>query len=166
MEKQAIIAVIVGVTAALGAMSAKSWRSGATDDPRLVGVPGELQSLVDSRYAGLPTSEHGFAPYGWIRVVEPPPRWNPDVEGITYPICPRPEWFPYDTFLGPPAPVAAVQIDPNGYMFVTPKGIRVHRDGWVVTDDGRAFRAEEKIDDMGFPEEPLPNVSTPADRRL
>jgi hypothetical protein len=33
-------------------------------------------------------------------------------------------------------------------------GIRVHRDGWVVTADGRAFRAEEKIGDMGFPELP------------
>ena len=47
-----------------------------------------------------------------------------------------------------------------------PEGPRDPGDAWVVTDDGRAFRAEEKIDDMGFPEEPLPNVSTPADRRL
>lgn len=149
MKPTALIAVLCGAVLAVVVFGLKF---GATDDARRVGVPTQLQTMLDSRYAGLPTEKKGFAPHGWISVVEQPPTWNPNGAGVSYPICARPEWFPYDTFLGPPVPETAVFIDPAGYMFETEEGIRVHRDGWVVTQDGRAFRAREKINDMGFPQ--------------
>lgn len=48
-------------------------------------------------------------------------------------------------------PLLFLLADPGGYMFSTPEGVRVHRDGWVVTEDGRAFRAEALMDRM-FPQ--------------
>jgi len=149
MEKTILVAVGSGILIAFGMFGFKG--KATFDDSRRVGVPAELQVLIDSRYNGLPTEPTGFAPHGWITVVEPPPRWNPRGAGVSYPICPRPEWFPYDTFVGPPVPETAIGIDATGYMFQTAEGIRVHRDGWVVTADGRAFRAKELIDDMQFP---------------
>ena len=149
MEKTILVAVASGVVLALGMFGFSGTT--APDDVRRSAVPSELQVLIDNRYDGLPTEPRGFAPHGWIMVVEPPPRWNPEGNGVSYPICPRPDWFPFETFVGPPVPEAAVAIDPTGYMFQTPEGIRVHRDGWVVTADGRAFRAKELIDDMKFP---------------
>jgi hypothetical protein len=152
MDRTVLAAILGGIILALGVFG---WQRDASwDDSRRTGMPAELEVLLDSRYAGLPTEPNGFAPFGWLYVVEPPPSWNPQGASVLYPICPKPEWFPYDRFLGPPVPVAAVGIDPTGYMFSTEEGIRVHRDGWVVTDDGRAFRAEAKIGDMGFPELP------------
>jgi len=152
MEKTILVAVGSGILLAIGIFGFKG--KVAIEDPRRAGVPTELQVLIDSRYNGLPTEPKGFAPHGWITVVEPPPSWNSHGAGVSYPICPRPEWFPYDIFVGPPVPEAAVSIDPSGYMFQTPEGIRVHRDGWVVTTDGRAFRAKELIDNMQFPQLP------------
>jgi len=153
MEKTVLVAIGSGIVLALSMFGLKGQTT-SSNDVRRTGVPTEFQVLIDSRYDGLPTEANGFAPHGWISVVEPPPRWNPKGAGVSYPICPRPEWFPYDTFVGPPVPEAAVSIDLGGYMFQTPEGIRVHRDGWVVTADGRAFRAKQLINDMQFPELP------------
>lgn len=166
MEKYTVLAVVIGVVLAIGAAGVATRPPAENQAAPVSSVPGELQSVIDTRYAGLPTEPRGFAPHGWICVVEPPPHWNPDGAGVAYPICPRPDWYPYDKFLGPPAPVVAVEIDPDGYMFATAEGVRVHRDGWVVTADGRAFRAAEKIDDMRFPEGPVSPSTKPADRSL
>ncbi len=152
MEKTLLVTVCIGLVLALGIFGLKGKTT--SNDPRRIGMPTELQVLVDSRYEGLPVEERGFAPHGWIYVEEPAPSWNPQGTGVCYPVTPRPEWFPFTTFLAPPVPVAAVSIDPSGYIFTTAEGIRIHRDGWVVTEDGRAFRAKEKIDDMGFPQLP------------
>lgn len=149
MEKLAFTAVISGFVLAAGIFGFKGQLT--AENPRQAGVPTQLHTLIDSRYNGLPTEARGFAPHGWITVLEPSPHWNPEGVGVLYPICPRPEWFPYGVFVGPPVPESAVTIDPTGYMFQTAEGIRVHRDGWVVTADGRAFRAKELIDDMQLP---------------
>lgn len=152
MDRTVLLAIGGGVVLATGMFGFRGQSN--PEDSRMSGAPAELRVMLDSRYDGLPTEARGFAPHGWISVTEPPPRWNPQGAGVTYPICPRPDWFPYDAFLGPPVPEVAVAIDPAGYMFQTGEGIRVHRDGWVVTADGRAFRAEELIDDMTFPAAP------------
>ncbi len=150
MAKPAIIAVAIGTMLAVVGTGFRS-HSGTSQDPRLVGVAPELRVTMDTRYDGLPVERNGFAPHGSIVVVEPPPQWNPDGQGTEYPICPKPEWFPYARFIGPPVPAVAAGIDEAGFMFTTPDNIHVHRDGWVVTEDGRAFRAEALMDRM-FPQ--------------
>lgn len=152
MDKLILAVVASGVLAAITIFGAKGRAK--PEAVQLTTIDKSLQVLVDSRYEGLPTEHKGIAPYGWIHVVEPPAHWSPSHVGVAFPICPKPDWYPYDTFVGPPVPLTAVNIDPSGYMFTTPEGISVHRDGWVVTKDGRAFRAKEKLNDMGFPQLP------------
>lgn len=153
MPKNAIIAIFIG--ALLGVVGflipSRLTAPPSPHDQRRASVPAELRVAMDTRYDGLPVEKTAFAPHGYIVVVEPPPAWAPKGNESEYFICAKPDWFPYGRFIGPPVPAVAAGIDESGYMFTTPDDIRVHRDGWVVTSDGRAFRAEALMDQM-FPQ--------------
>jgi hypothetical protein len=79
---------------------------------------------------------------GWITVHEPKADWNLSDSDLILFICPRPDWYPYHTFRGPPVPESTAGLDPAGFVLRTIQGVRLHRDGWVVTSDGRAYRAD------------------------
>lgn len=106
--------------------------------------------ILDPRYSGLPDCAEFPAPDGHIMVQEPVPPWSSNGTARFYCICIRPKGYPHHHFYGPPLHEPAMPIDPTGYFHTTPEGIRLHRDGWLVTKDGLAFPAEARLKDVNL----------------
>lgn len=128
MERSVLLAVTTGAVLALGILLVKSR-------PATV-------ATIELEAAPISADEPADPTAGWITVHEPQAKWNLSDSDVIHFICPRPEWYPYHTFLGPPVPESSTGLDPAGYVMRTAQGVRLHRDGWVVTADGRAYRAE------------------------
>lgn len=109
--------------------------------------PNPMAQVEDNEVQGdQPPGSISDPTAGWVTVHEPKADWNVSDSDLIHFICPRPEWYPYHTFRGPPVPESTAGIDPAGYVLRTAQGVRLHRDGWIVTADGRAYQADESTD--------------------
>ncbi len=138
MERSLLIAAACGACLALSLFVIKG-RSLASDPPPSVT---EVAPQEEPRSGDQPVNGNDDEAAGWITVHEPKADWNLSDSDLILFICPRPDWYPYHTFRGPPVPESTAGLDPAGFVLRTIQGVRLHRDGWVVTSDGRAYRAD------------------------
>lgn len=141
MERSIVTAVVGGIGLALCLFIIKQP---APAEVVIQAAPELLESVEPKNTQTEERVEEDDDPtVGWITIHEDKADWGVSDTDLIHFICPRPEWFPYSTFRGPPVPASTAGLDPSGYVLRTSQGVRLHRDGWVVTVDGRAYRAEE-----------------------